>query len=309
MSVSLQFLHEPLAFFRPHPLTNLERRGRQRLLAAEPGTPEKLRIDLDEFSVGEPADGHQVRDRVEQLADHGLAPEEQLSAPLEFGRALGDLLFDAGVGGFQVGLALGEPHHLLEALHDRDDEKDILEDHPSRVLDPAPGLNYVDSINSLRREYPKNAMMDGRDRRGGDQHVPIAIKGQQGERAEDVEVGLDPAGGNFDQQGGKQHLAHRDRMARERAAGTPQHQHQRERGQRAAEKNRRPHVDVDRAFTARPGRRREPQRSDDCADPLHRHQAGEEMVGLPEDAQAQFVEQDRRAPRVVRLPMEFRVYL
>jgi hypothetical protein len=46
VSVSLQSPHEPLALLRPYSLTNLERRSGQRLLAAKPGAPEKLRIDI-----------------------------------------------------------------------------------------------------------------------------------------------------------------------------------------------------------------------------------------------------------------------
>jgi len=95
-------------------------------------------------------------------------------------------------------LALGKPHHLLEALDDRDNKEDILEDHPSHVFDPAPGLDYIDSIDVHRRQHPEQAVMNRGHRGGGDQHAPIAVKGQQGEPAKDVKMSLDPAAGHVD---------------------------------------------------------------------------------------------------------------
>jgi len=53
-----QSLKEHLAFFRSHPLTDLERRGAEHLISAEPDAPEKLSVSLEEFSVSEPREGH-----------------------------------------------------------------------------------------------------------------------------------------------------------------------------------------------------------------------------------------------------------
>jgi hypothetical protein len=44
------------------------------------------------------------------------------------------------------------------------------------------------------------------DGRADDQDLPVAVEGQEGERAEDVEMGLDSPAGQVDQQRADEHL-------------------------------------------------------------------------------------------------------
>ena len=46
--------------------------------------------------------------------------------------------------------------------------------------------------------------------RRGRQHLPIAVGREEGQRSEDVEVGLDAAAGEIDQEGADGHLPDRD---------------------------------------------------------------------------------------------------
>jgi hypothetical protein len=53
-------------------------------------------------------------------------------------------------------------------------------------------------------QHPEHAVVDGHDGRGGDQDSPVAVKSQQREHAKNLEVILDPAARDVDEQGRKQ---------------------------------------------------------------------------------------------------------
>ena len=62
-------------------------------------------------------------------------------------------------------------------------------------------------------------MIQGHDDRRGHQHAPVAIDREEGERAEDVEMRLDPAAAQVDEQGAHEHLGGRDDVSRRGLAG------------------------------------------------------------------------------------------
>ena len=115
-----------------------------------------------------------------------------------------------------------------DALPAGPDQEDVLEDDPAGVLQPAPvARRRARRRPTAARSSPRSEVVGGDDRRGGDQHAPVAVEGQEGQRAEDVEVRLDAAAGQVDQQGAHEHLADGDGVARRTprraAAGPRQH--------------------------------------------------------------------------------------
>ena len=80
--------------------------------------------------------------------------------------------------------------HLVEALHDRNNQKEICKDDPSDVLSPSPRLYRRRPIHRYREIAAPNDMVCGRDNRGGYQHMPIAIERQEGKRPEVVDCFL-----------------------------------------------------------------------------------------------------------------------
>ena len=61
-------------------------------------------------------------------------------------------------------------------------------------------------------------MIGRNDDGGGNQHAPILVERQEGQRAEDVKVGFDSSAGQVDEKRGPQHLCDGNDMARERGA-------------------------------------------------------------------------------------------
>ena len=96
--------------------------------------------------------------------------------------------------------AFGALPHLGEAALARDDEEDVLEDHPGRVLDPAPLASDEDAVDRLRPEDAAYHVIKADDVSGWDEYPPIPIKGEKGQRAKDMEMGLDSAPGKVDEQ-------------------------------------------------------------------------------------------------------------
>ena len=122
-------------------------------------------------------------------------------------------------------------------------------------------------------------MVDGHDRRRGNQHPPVAIERQHRQRTEHVKMRFDAAAGEVNQERAHQHLGDGNRVSGERGARSEQRKGGRKQTDEAAEDQRRPDVDVDLAVGAGPGARRHDQRKDDGREPLPAHQVGEHPVG------------------------------
>ncbi len=108
--------------------------------------------------------------------------------------------------------------HLVEALHDRNNQKEICKDDPSDVLSPSPRLYRRRPIHRYREIAAPNDMVCGRDNRGGYQHMPIAIERQEGKRPEVVEMCLDPSPAQMYHKARREHLRDRDDVASKGAA-------------------------------------------------------------------------------------------
>jgi hypothetical protein len=114
-------------------------------------------------------------------------------------------------------------------------------------------------------------MVCGDDGGGRDEHPPVAVEREERERAEDVEVGLDAAAREMYEQRRHQHLPGGYRVARRGRAGVAQRERDRQQVDRAAEKDRRPDVEVNLTRLPDPGARRDDARRDDARDPLQDH--------------------------------------
>ena len=149
---------------------------------------------------------------------------------------------------------------LLRAAHARHDEEHVLEDDPGGVLEPAPLAGDDHAVDRLRPEQAAQRMVE-RDHDGrGHEHPPVAIEREERQRSEDVEVRLDAATGQVNQQRAHQHLRRRDDVARRRISGPPHREQRRKDADRAAQQHRRPDVHVNLARRARPGLRRDHER-------------------------------------------------
>lgn len=70
-----------------------------------------------------------------------LACGDQLACGLaEFGGSNTDLVLDFRVDSFQPRTIDGDRSHLVQALHDRNNQKEICKDDPSDVFSPSPRL-------------------------------------------------------------------------------------------------------------------------------------------------------------------------
>ena len=74
------------------------------------------------------------------------------------------------------------------------------------MLEEAPPLGVDEAVDRLGPEDAADEVVGRDDDRGRHEHAPVAIEGEEGERAEDVEVGLDAPAGEVDQQRRPQHL-------------------------------------------------------------------------------------------------------
>ncbi|HVC92589.1 MAG TPA: hypothetical protein VND64_02815 [Pirellulales bacterium] len=98
-----------------------------------------------------------------------------------------------------------------------------------------------------------------------------------------MKVRFDASAGQVDQQSGPQHLSDGNHMARDCAPGIEHREKDRQAGERAADKHRGPHVDVNRAPRSGPSQGRETKRGGHSRDPLQAHQPCEHPVGAPRD--------------------------
>ncbi len=227
---------------------------------------------------------------------------------MELGRPRLDLALDLLVEDLQGRLSLGDAPHLSDAPATGPDQEDILEDDPAGMLDPPPRLDHRDAVDRLRPEEPAQQMIRGDDDRGRDQDGPVAVEGEEGQRAEDVEVGLDPASGEMDQQGAGEHLCHGDGVPRQGPRRSRSRQRDGEADEPSPEQDGRPDMRMHLARCAGPGAWRDDQRGDDGGHPLEGQQACEQDVGGAEEVVAVLVEQGFGAARHVHRRRRSRLY-
>ena len=124
--------------------------------------------------------------------------------------------------------------------------------------------------------------MVGRDHDGGgQQHAPVAVERQEGQRAEDVEVSLDAAAREVNQQRSHEHLSNADDVAGEDLARPKERQDDRQADDRGPQEEGSPHVQVRLTFRTHPGFGADPQRDGDASQPLKRQQPRKQAVGAP----------------------------
>src|SRR5262249_10220167 len=118
----------------------------------------------------------------------------------------------------------------------------------------------------------------GDDERGGDKDSPVAVEGEEGQGAEDVEVGFDAAVAQVVEQGRGEHLAGGDDVASQHTSGHGEDEEdgQGEDGAAEAEGDPQPRM---RAEVQHPGLLLQGGGGDGSGDPLAQEQAGEEAVG------------------------------
>ena len=179
--------------------------------------------------------------------------------------------------------AIGGLAHFGHAATAGDDQEDVLENHPRRMLDPAPLAGHHNPVHRLRPEDSAQHVIERDDNRRRNQHAPVAIEREERKRAEDVEMGFDAPACQVDEQRAHQHLGGRNRVARRRPAGPEQREQRGKQTDQAAEDDRCPDVKVRAARRAGPRERRDPEGEDDAANPLEAHQAGEQAIGVPID--------------------------
>jgi hypothetical protein len=112
-----------------------------------------------------------------------------------------------------------------------------------------------------------------------------------------VKVRLDAPAGQVNQEGGNQHLAHRNHVARDRLAGASDSQEHGQGRDHASQSNRREHVRVYSVRRARPGSWGNPNRGRHAGQPLDDQQNGKIPVRAPVDRLLIVVQQFSGAPR------------
>jgi hypothetical protein len=107
-------------------------------------------------------------------------------------------------------LPAGEDLHLAQAAPDHHDEDDVLEQDPEGVLKKAPPLGARDPVHRVRPREPADEVVSGDGDGCGEDDPPVPVAGQERERSEHVEVGLDATAGQMDEESGPQDLRKRD---------------------------------------------------------------------------------------------------
>ena len=118
---------------------------------------------------------------------------ESLLALRKLMGALLDRLLDDLVRGLELGLTPGDAAHLRNALDAGPNEKDVLERYPPRVLQPTPAARRENAVDGLGPEYPSQEVIEGDHQRRRDEDAPIPVEREKRQRSEHVEVRLDPA--------------------------------------------------------------------------------------------------------------------
>ena len=172
---------------------------------------------------------------------------------------------------------------ISAAAQARHDQEDVLEDDPRGVLEPAPLAGDEHAVDRLRPEDAAQQVIERDDDRRRDEHAPVAVEREKGQRAEHVEMRLDAAARQMDEQRAHQHLRDGDRVARRRLARAEAGRAAPGTGRSRRRGTSRPRHGRACGCRAVPRQRRYPQREDDAGDPLQHHQAGEQPIGAPVD--------------------------
>src|SRR5437879_5395072 len=106
----------------------------------------------------------------------------------------------------KLSLPFGHAVHLLNALPNGLDEKHVLKDDPAGVFQPAERARGYYPKHGFGPKEPPNEVVNGDYGRGCNEHPPIPINCQEGQRSENVEMCLDPAPGEMDEQSSEEHL-------------------------------------------------------------------------------------------------------
>ena len=141
-----------------------------------------------------------------------------------------------------------------------------------------PPLRIGRAIDGLGPEQAAQELVPHHGQRGGEQHLPVPVEGQEGQRAEDVEVRLDAAAREVDEQPRPEHLADGHPMPREGRARPQPHQRHGKDGQHPAEGQRHEQLALHPARMALRRLGREQHRDDDGHQPLAHHQPGQEAI-------------------------------
>src|SRR6185436_454321 len=89
-----------------------------------------------------------------------------------------------------------------------------LEDDPGSVLKKTEDRCIGSAVYRLRDEPATEEVICGDGDRARDEHLPVSVGGEEGERSEDVEMGLDAPAREVDEQGAPEHLRDRNDMTR-----------------------------------------------------------------------------------------------
>ena len=163
----------------------------------------------------------------------------------------------------------------------RQDQKDVLEDHPSGVLQPAPVALQLDAVDRQRPHITPHQMVHRRDCCSGDEHSPVAVERQERQRSKHVEVSLDAPLREMNQQARHQQLGDAYDLSREALARMRPRQPNRKADNQRAQHHRRPDMRMQLTLMPGPGERRNPQRRRDARHKLKRQQAGKHLIGPP----------------------------
>ena len=128
----------------------------------------------------------------------------------------------------------GECAEVAKPVAAANEEEDIAKDDPSSVFKPSPWFHVIDAEDGVGEKQATQDMIDGDGGGGHDEDLPIEIERKEGERAEDMEVGLDAAAGEVDKKGGHEHLRNGDGEAGDALAGGDAGQQKRREGKHAS---------------------------------------------------------------------------
>jgi hypothetical protein len=196
-------------------------------------------------------------------------------------------------------LALRNPPHFPDRSRAELDQNDVLEDNPPGMLDPPPRTRRDQPKHGLGVQYAPHRMISCNHQGRRNQYAPVAIIGKEGERAEHVEVRFDPAPAQVDQQRGHEHLPACDNMPGQGFGWPGNRQQYRQGRDRTAQEDSQPHMNVDPAGGSDPCAGREPHGGGYGDDPLHRHQNGKQVAGLPFDVALMLRHQLARVRRTI----------
>ncbi len=163
----------------------------------------------------------------------------------------------------------------------RVDEHRVHEDDPEQVLQQPPPLRLRGAVEGLGPQPAAHVHVQQRHGAAGEQHPPVPVEGQEGQRAEQVEVRLDAATGQVNEQRAPQQLRHGHPVPGEHGTGAHPHQGEREGGERPAQQQGGEQVLPRHLGPALPQVLGEEERQGNGEQPLAHRQADEQPVHPP----------------------------